>query len=52
VAPCIAGALTAFVVGLGAIKLLQFFARKKGFTLFSVYTVVIGLAAIVADLCL
>ncbi len=52
VVPCIAGALTAFVVGLGAIKLLQFFARKKGFTVFSVYTALVGFAAIVADLCL
>lgn len=52
VAPCIAGALSAFLVGLGAIKLLQFFARKKGFTLFSVYTVLVGAAAVIADLCL
>lgn len=52
VLPCIGGALTAFVVGLGAIKLLQFFARKKGFTVFSVYTVLVGAAAVIADLCL
>jgi undecaprenyl-diphosphatase len=50
--PCLAGSLAALVVGLGAIKLLQFFARKKGFTVFSVYTVVIGVAAIAADLLL
>ena len=52
VVPCLAGSLTALAVGLGAIKLLQFFARKKGFTVFSVYTVLIGVAAIVADLLL
>jgi undecaprenyl-diphosphatase len=52
VLPCIGGALTAFAVGLGAIKLLQFFARKKGFTVFSVYTVLVGTAAVIADLCL
>ncbi len=52
VAPCLAGSLVALVVGLGAIKLLQFFARKKGFTVFSVYTVLVGAAAIVADLLL
>ncbi|MCH5182767.1 MAG: undecaprenyl-diphosphate phosphatase [Oscillospiraceae bacterium] len=49
-APCIIGSLTAFVVGLGAIRLLQFFSRKKGFTVFSIYSVLIGIAAIVADL--
>lgn len=48
--PCAVGALTALVVGLGAIRLLQFFSRKKGFTVFSVYTILIGVAAIVADL--
>lgn len=50
IAPCLIGALTAFVVGLGAIRLLQFFSRKKGFTVFSIYSVLIGVAAIVADL--
>lgn len=52
VLPCIAGSLTALVVGLGAIKLLQFFSRKKGFTVFSIYTVVIGTVAVIADLLL
>ena len=50
IAPCLIGSLTAFVVGLGAIRLLQFFSRKKGFTVFSVYSVLVGIAAIVADL--
>ncbi len=50
--PCIAGSLTALLVGLGAIKLLQFFSRKKGFTVFSIYTILIGAAAIIADLVL
>ena len=50
VLPCIFGALTALVVGLGAIKLLQFFAQKKGFTVFAVYTAVIGAAAVIADI--
>ncbi len=52
VLPCLIGAFTALVVGLGAIKLLQFFARKKGFTVFSLYTVLVGAAAIIADLLL
>lgn len=52
VMPCLAGSLTALAVGLGAIKLLQFFARKKGFTVFSIYTVLVGAAAIAADLLL
>ena len=50
IAPCLIGSLTAFAVGLGAIRLLQFFSRRKGFTVFSVYSVLIGIAAIVADL--
>lgn len=50
VIPCLVGSLTAFVVGLGAIRLLQFFSRKKGFTVFSIYSVLIGIAAIIADL--
>jgi len=50
VLPCIIGSITALVVGLGAIKLLQFFSQKKGFTVFSIYTVLIGAAAIIADL--
>lgn len=50
--PCIAGSLTALIVGLGAIKLLQFFSKRKGFTVFSIYTVLIGTAAIAADLLL
>ena len=50
VVPCLIGSLTAFIVGLGAIRLLQFFSRKKGFTVFSIYSILIGIAAIVADL--
>lgn len=50
VLPCIVGSVTALVVGLGAIKLLQFFSQKKGFTVFSIYTVLIGGAAIIADI--
>ncbi len=52
VAPCAVGAVVALLVGLVAIKLLQFFSRRKGFTVFSVYTIVIGAAAILADLLL
>lgn len=52
VLPCIVGSLTALVVGLGAIKLLQFFSKRKGFTVFAVYSVLIGIAAVVADLAL
>ncbi len=50
VMPCIIGSLSALIIGLGAIKLLQFFSKKKGFTVFSIYTVLIGAAAIIADL--
>ncbi len=49
VLPCIVGSLSALVVGIMAIKLLQFFSQKKGFTVFSIYTALIGIAAIIAD---
>lgn len=47
--PVIVGAVTAAVVGFFAIKLLQYISRNKGFAVFSVYCVIIGAAAIIAD---
>ncbi|MBR6562613.1 MAG: undecaprenyl-diphosphate phosphatase [Clostridia bacterium] len=47
--PIIAGAVTAAVVGFFAIKLLQYLTRNKSFTFFAVYCVIIGVAAVVAD---
>ena len=45
VLPCFAGFLTAFLVGLGAIKLLRLVAEKKGCTFFGSYTIALGLIA-------
>ncbi len=49
-APVLAGAVTAAVVGFFAIKLLQYLTKNKSFTFFAVYCIVIGVAAIVADI--
>ncbi len=51
-APVIVGAIVAAVVGFFAIKLLQYISKNKGFAVFSVYCVIIGVAAIVADIAL
>ena len=48
--PFCIGALVAMISGFGAIKLLQFISRKNGFSYFSIYCVVIGIAAIIADM--
>ncbi len=48
--PLIVGAVTACAVGFLAIKLLQYLTKNKSFTFFAVYCIVIGLAAIIADL--
>lgn len=48
--PLLAGAVTAAVVGFFAIKLLQYLSANKSFTVFAIYSVVIGAAAIIADL--
>lgn len=48
-APVLAGAVTAAVVGFFAIKLLQYLTKNKSFTFFAVYCVVVGAAAIIAD---
>ena len=50
--PIIVGAFTAMVVGFFAIKLLQYLTRNKSFTFFAVYCVIIGVAAIIADIVL
>lgn len=50
--PVIIGAVTAAVVGFFAIKLLQYLTKNKSLAFFSVYCVIIGAAAIVADLVL
>lgn len=47
--PLLAGAVTAAVVGFFAIKLLQYLTKNKSFTFFAVYCVIIGVAAIIAD---
>ena len=48
--PVLAGAVTAAVVGFFAIKLLQYLAKNKSFTFFSIYCIIVGVTAIVADL--
>ena len=50
IAPVLCGAVTAAVVGFFAIKLLQYLTKNKSFTFFAVYCIVIGAAAIAADL--
>ena len=52
IVPILAGAVTAMIVGFFAIKLLQYLAKNKSFTFFAVYCVIIGVAAIVADIAL
>ena len=48
--PILAGAVTAAVVGFFAIKLLQYLTKHKSFTFFAVYCIIIGVAAIIADI--
>ena len=48
--PLIVGSVTACAVGFLAIKLLQYLTKNKSFTFFAVYCIVVGLAAIIADL--
>ena len=48
--PIIVGATVAAAVGFFAIKLLQYISKNKGFAVFSVYSVIIGASAIIADL--
>lgn len=50
--PILVGAAVAAIVGFFAIKLLQYISKNKGFAVFSVYCVIIGVAAIVADIAL
>lgn len=50
--PVLAGAVTAAVVGFFAIKLLQYLTKNKSFTFFAVYCIIIGAAAVIADLAL
>lgn len=52
IVPILAGAVAAMVVGFFAIKLLQYLAKNKSFTFFAVYCIIIGVAAIVADIAL
>ncbi len=49
-APVLVGAIVAAAVGFFAIKLLQYISKNKGFAVFSVYSVIIGASAIIADL--
>ncbi len=48
--PVLVGAVTAAVVGFFAIKLLQYLAKNKSFTIFAIYCLIIGATAIVADI--
>lgn len=48
--PVIVGATVAAAVGFFAIKLLQYISKNKGFAVFSVYSIIIGASAIIADL--
>lgn len=48
-APVLAGAVTAAVVGFFAIKLLQYLTKNKSFTFFAVYCIIIGVCAVIAD---
>ena len=48
--PSILGSITAAVVGFFAIKLLQYIARNRGFGFFSIYCIIIGTTAIIADI--
>ncbi len=50
VTACAVGGISAMLFGLGAIKLLQFFARRNSFTPFAVYSILVGSAAIIGDL--
>lgn len=47
--PVITGAVTAAVVGFFAIKLLQYLTKNKSFTFFAIYCLIVGIAAIAAD---
>lgn len=47
--PCIAGMLAAALSGILAIKVLNYFAKKKSFAPFAVYCILVGTAAIVWD---
>lgn len=48
--PFVIGAVVAAASGFGAIKLLQYIAKNKGFAYFSIYCVAVGIAAIIADM--
>ncbi len=52
IAPVLAGAVTAAVVGFFAIKLLQYLTKNKSFSFFAVYCILVGAASIIADLCI
>lgn len=48
--PFIIGAITALISGFGAIKLLQYISKNKGFAIFSVYCIAVGVLAIILDI--
>lgn len=48
--PFIIGAITALISGFGAIKLLQYISKNKGFAIFSLYCVAVGVLAIILDI--
>lgn len=50
IVPVLVGSAVAAVVGFFAIKLLQYLSKNKSFTVFAVYCIVIGAAAVIADI--
>ena len=50
VSACLAGMVAAAVSGIFAIKILNYFAVKKNFSVFAVYCFLVGGAAIIGDL--
>lgn len=48
--PFVIGAVVAAASGFGAIKLLQYISKNKGFAYFSIYCIAVGIAAIIADM--
>ncbi|MBQ3195596.1 MAG: undecaprenyl-diphosphate phosphatase [Clostridia bacterium] len=50
ISACLAGMAAAALSGIFAIKILNYFAKKKNFTVFAVYCFAVGMAAIIGDL--
>lgn len=50
VGACLVGMVSAAVAGIFAIKILNYFAKNKNFSIFAAYCMIVGLAAIVGDI--